>query len=277
MGLEPLYISEDTLRQFNEVLWEYYHDHGRHDLPWRSPEPNGTFDPYKIMVSELMLQQTQVNRVMPKYVEFLDRFPNIRALADVEIGDVLRAWQGLGYNRRAKFLWQSARQIADLSEFPRARTELVQLPGIGVNTAGAILAYTYNEPVVFVETNIRTVYIHHFLSDALKVADQEITEILARTLDREHPREFYWALMDYGTYLKATVGNLNKASKHYAKQSTFSGSRRQIRGLVLRILSDGPQNAQELQTTIPDERLEEVIKDLTDEGLIYHRGGMYAL
>lgn len=270
-------VSEDEVRRFSETVWEYYHDHGRHDLPWRIAESDGTFNPYKIMVSELMLQQTQVNRVIPKYLEFLNRFPNPQTLAKADLGEVIRAWQGLGYNRRAKFLWQSAYQVTSSGMFPREHAELVKLPGIGVNTAGAIEAYVYNKPVVFIETNVRTVYIHHFLSDEINVSDKTIAEIIADTIDREHPREFYWALMDYGTYLKATVGNLNKASKHYTKQSKFSGSRRQIRGLVLRTLSDGAQSIDELRSIISDERLEDVVKDLVGEGLVTDRGGVYAL
>jgi A/G-specific adenine glycosylase len=268
---------EESFARFNEAVWDYYHDHGRHDLPWRSAEANGSFDPYKITVSELMLQQTQVSRVIQKFRDFLNRFPNVETLASAELGDVLRVWQGLGYNRRAKFLWQTAQQVTALGSFPRACAELVRLPGIGANTAGAILVYAYNEPAVFVETNIRTVYIHHFMPDELDVPDKAVIELVAQTVDREHPREFYWALMDYGTHLKATVGNLNSASKHYARQSTFTGSRRQVRGLVLRALSAGPHNAQELQAAITDKRLEGVIEDLVSEGLIRNRGDAYAL
>jgi len=270
-------MGTDEVRQFNETLWEYYHDHGRHDLPWRIPDGDDTFSPYKIMVSEIMLQQTQVSRVISKYAEFLDRFPIVQAVADAELGDVLRVWQGLGYNRRAKFLWQAASQAASTSTFPRTQEELVHLPGIGSNTAGAIRAYAYNEPALFIETNVRTVYIHHFLADEVGVADKIIMELLEQTLDHEYPREFYWALMDYGSYLKATVGNVARASKQYAKQSTFSGSRRQVRGLVLRLLSEGPQTTEELHRVSTDERLDGVVKDLLDEGLINDRGGIYSL
>jgi A/G-specific adenine glycosylase len=277
MDTDNLTVLDDDIRLFSEAVWGYYNDHGRHNLPWRTVESDGTMDPYKIMVSEIMLQQTQVGRVIPKYAAFLGRFPDIKILADAELGEVLRFWQGLGYNRRAKFLWQSAGQIAASRAFPRSQEALVKLPGIGMNTAGAIRAYAYNEPALFIETNVRTVYIHHFLADEADVPDKTITQLLAQSIDREHPREFYWALMDYGTYLKATVGNFNKASKHYAKQSTFSGSRRQVRGLVLRLLSERPHTLQELQTEVSDERLDDVLADLSAEGLIHDRGGMYAL
>jgi A/G-specific adenine glycosylase len=229
------------------------------------------------MVSEIMLQQTQVPRVMPKYDEFLSRFKNTQALAAADLGDVLRAWQGLGYNRRAKFLWQAAQKVAEADSFPDTHAELVKLPGIGPNTAGAILAYAFNQPGVFIETNIRTVYIHHFYGDRINVDDKEILALVEETLDRENPREFYWALMDYGSHLKSTIGNLNKASKQYVKQSTFNGSRRQVRGAVLRALGTRAQPLDELQQTIPDERLENVLADLSAEGLIRVMDGEYSL
>ncbi len=263
---------------FVEALWAFYARHGRGDLPWRLPEPDGAFDPYKIMVSELMLQQTQVLRVIPKYQAFVHQFPTIHALARADLGEVLRAWQGLGYNRRAKYLWQAAGQVARLNRFPDTVAEFVKLPGIGPNTAGAIQAYAYNQPAIFVETNIRTVYLHHFLQDQTEVPDRLITMLLQQTLDREQPREFYWALMDYGSHLKSTVGNLNSASKHYAKQSQFNGSRRQVRGQVLRSLSVGSLSVAELEAAIADARLVGVLADLLREGLVRQTAeGYYAL
>lgn len=270
-------LSNQQRQEFSEVLWDHYARAGRSNLPWRQPDSDGSFDPYKIMVSELMLQQTQVARVVPKYHEFLALFPTTEALAKAELGDVLRAWQGLGYNRRAKFLWQAAEQIMQLDHFPIELTELVKLPGIGANTAGAILAYAFNQPVVFVETNVRTVYIHHFFKDQTDIADKEILQLVGKTLDRENVREFYWALMDYGSYLKSTIGNMNKASKHYTKQSAFEGSRRQVRGQVLRELGVTSKTLEELQMTIQDQRLKAVLAELTDEGLIQQNSGRFSL
>jgi A/G-specific adenine glycosylase len=264
---------------FQETAWQHYHQAGRHDLPWRLAEPDGSFDPYKIMVSELMLQQTQVNRVIAKYDEFLALFPTVAVLAAAPLGDVLRAWSGLGYNRRAKFLHQAAQQIQSEygGVFPQTAPALVALPGIGVNTAGAILAYAFNQPVVFIETNIRTVFIHHFFDDRDGVADAEIFALVSETLDHEQPREWYWALMDYGAFLKQTVGNRNRQSKSYAKQSTFHGSRRQIRGQVLRLLGQRPHTATELAEQIADERLPGVLTDLVAEQLIRLQGRSYTL
>ena len=270
-------LSHDQIEQFHETLWEYYAKNGRSELPWRQPEPTGNFDPYKVLVSELMLQQTQVARVIPKYHVFLARFPTAHDLAASELGDVLRQWQGLGYNRRAKFLWQAAQAIEQLGSFPTSLDELVKLPGVGANTAGAILAYAYNAPVVFIETNIRSVYIHHFFADEINIADTQIRALVEQTLDHEQSREFYWALMDYGSHLKATAGNSSRASKHYAKQSSFAGSRRQVRGQVLRLLGERPMTLPELASHITDGRLIEVLAALQVEQLIRGTSGMYSL
>lgn len=270
-------LSKQQKAEFLEKLWDFYAKSGRTTLPWRLPEADASFDPYKIMVSELMLQQTQVLRVIPKYHAFLERFPTVQTLAQAELGDVLREWQGLGYNRRAKFLWQAAQVVQERGSFPSTLAELVKLPGVGANTAGAILAYAFNQPAVFIETNVRTVYIHHFLADRSDVHDKEIQELVSATLDHEQPREFYWALMDYGSNLKATVGNLNKVSKHYAKQSKFEGSRRQVRGAVLRALGSKTQTVAELHALIPDNRLDGVLHDLVSEGLARENAGVYSL
>jgi A/G-specific adenine glycosylase len=194
----------------------------------------------------------------------------------VKLGAVLRAWQGLGYNRRAKFLWQAATVIAREGSFPNTLESLVALPGVGVNTAGAVLVYAYNLPSVFVETNIRTAYIHHFARDEQNVSDRFIRKCLQATLDRERPREFYWALMDYGAYLKTTVRNLSQ-SRHYTKQSAFTGSKRQIRGAVLRALAGSAQTRAQLQQVVADERLELVLAELCAEGLIRWDGSVYFL
>ncbi len=268
-------LSYSQIAQFHETLWTYYAGHARHNLPWRAAEDDGQFDPYKIMVSELMLQQTQVARVIPKYHAFLTEFPNISVLAQAELSEVLRVWQGLGYNRRAKYLWLAARQIDQLGAFPGSAEELVRLPGIGTNTAGAILAYAFNESVVFIETNVRTVIIHHFFADAEDIPDSAIRDSLSQVLNHETPREFYWALMDYGSHLKTTQGNASRRSKHYAKQSTFVGSKRQIRGAVIRALSSGAHTIEDLG--LSDERLPTVLSELVAEGLIRQKANLYHL
>lgn len=272
-----MHLTDPQVRSFQKLLAEQYRLHGRPDLPWRASETDGSFDPYKIFLSELMLQQTQVPRVVPKYQAFLEQFPDVRALAAAPLGTVLRAWQGLGYNRRAKYLWLAARELAPMAAFPQTAEELVRLPGIGPNTAGAILAYAFNQPVIFIETNVRTVYIHHFFHDQTDVTDKAILALVKQTLDAKNPRVWYWQLMDYGSHLKATVGNLNRAGKGYVKQSKFHGSRRQVRGQIIRELSAAPRSQAELARLVADERLPAVLQALVAEGLVRQKAGVFSL
>lgn len=271
--------KDAAVTQFQQTVWQHFELFGRHDLPWRSPEVNGLFDPYKILVSEVMLQQTQVSRVVPKYLEFLDAFPDSTALANAKLAQVLRVWNGLGYNRRAKFLWQAAQAVQQNhgGQFPTEIAELVKLPGVGKNTAGAIAAYAFNQPVPFVETNIRTVYIFHFFENRQNISDVEILEVITKTIDPHNSRTWHWALMDYGSFLKQSVGNLSKLSKSYAKQSPFNGSTRQIRGQVIRLLSTKPMTKAALAKAVHDERLDAVLDDLLKEALIKKSASTYSL
>jgi len=221
-----------------------------------------------------MLQQTQVPRVLPKFEAFTAQFQTIQALAAAPLGDVLKAWSGLGYNRRAKFLWQAAQMVCAeyAGHLPDTQAALVKLPGIGVNTAGAVLAYAFNKPVVFIETNVRTVYIHHFFEGLEAVQDRDIADVVAVTLP-DNPREWYWAIMDYGTHIKQTIGNLSQNSAHYTRQSAFQGSNRQIRGQVLKLLGTGEKTRHELRQHITDERLETILAGLVAEGMITQTTG----
>ena len=271
-------LADSQIEAFRQVLYRYYDAHGRHDLPWRQAS-DGVFDPYHIVVSELMLQQTQVGRVIPKFERFLQQFPDFTSLAKASLGEVLVQWQGLGYNRRAKFLWQLAGQVVEEHDatLPQDVAKLVQLPGIGKNTAGAICAYAWNKPEVFIETNVRTVYFHHFFADRHDIADHEVASLVARTIDEQQPRLFYWAVMDYGTYLKGVAAPTIHRSKHYTKQSKFEGSRRQVRGQIIRCLTDGPATLAMLLEQVEDERTPEVINDLLREGMVAKQGKSFRL
>ena len=251
--------------EFNEQIW----DKGRElyrDMPWRD-----TTEPYFVLVSELMLQQTQVDRVVPKFDLFMRTFPTIAVLAAAPLGEVLTVWSGLGYNRRAKFLHEAAKKVVAVYNgiIPDTYDELVSLPGIGPNTAGAILAYSFNVPIVFVETNVRTVYFHHFFHDQGLVTDKEIKEMVGETIDQEHPREWYWAMMDYGSYLKKQgAGRLDKSS-HYKKQAPLKGSLREVRGLILKALALHDASDDELKRVIPqDDRYERALEALLKEGMV---------
>lgn len=265
--------DSQQIQDFREAVWDYFRAHER-TMPWRE-DPS----PYHVLVSELMLQQTQVGRVLPKYQQFIKLFPTIQTLASALLGEVLAAWSGLGYNRRAKFLHAAAQKVVNdyAGQLPDTLEDLVALPGVGRNTAGAILAYAYNRPVVFIETNVRTVFFHHFFADRTDVDDRELQPLVQLTCDTEHPRQWYWALMDYGTHLKQTRGNNVSQSKHYARQSKFEGSRRQIRGRILKHLIGEPCPLPVLRQLVPDERTAAVVDDLMREGFIEERDGLVRL
>ena len=266
-----------TTAQFRRIVYAYYKTEGRHTLPWRQ-----THDPYAVMVSELMLQQTQVLRVISKYEAFMKRFPTIESLARAELRSVLVLWQGLGYNRRAKHLHDAARAIVEEcgGVFPHTKEELLALPGVGPYTASAILAFAYNTPTVLIETNVRSVFIHHFFHDKKGVHDRELLPLIEKTLDAKKPREWYAALMDYGSHLKQTVGNVSRKSAHHTKQSKFKGSNREVRGAVLRLLTQkGSVTLQTIlsETTFSRDRCEVQLAALTEEGLIKKVRGRYTL
>jgi A/G-specific adenine glycosylase len=199
----------------------------------------------------------------------MKQFPSLHHLATAPLADVLVAWQGLGYNRRAKYLHQIAQTVEQRFDgrIPDTHESLVGLSGIGTDTAGAILAYAFEQPMVYIETNIRTVFIHHFFPGAASVADSEVLPLVAAAVDREQPRQWYWAVMDYGAWLKSQSNNIRRSS-HYKKQSSFQGSSRQIRGRVLRELSRSSMTIPELSGIIADDRFEHVITALSNEGLI---------
>jgi A/G-specific adenine glycosylase len=255
---------------FQELVWQKGRELYR-DMPWRR-----STDPYYVLVSEVMLQQTQVDRVIPKFNTFIEQFPDVQSLSASTLDGVLRAWSGLGYNRRAKFLHVAAKTI--MSDYngviPSTVSELIRLPGVGQNTAGAILAYSFNQPVVFIETNIRSVYFHHFFKDNHSVTDSQLRELVEATLDHEHPREWYQALMDYGVQLKKQgLGQIGK-SMHYKKQPPLVGSSREVRGQIVRCLAHSDMSLQNLRDElVADDRFDLALDGLIKEGLVGRTNG----
>jgi len=242
-------------------LKNFYTTQRRDHLPWRA-----THDPYKILVSEIMLQQTQVERVIPKYDAFVKAFPTPKALAKAPLSKVLKLWSGLGYNRRAKFLHEAAKVIA------REEWTGHKLPGVGPYTAAAVDAFAHNKPSVFIETNIRTVFVYFCFPGRKKVSDKEILPLVAEALKKSkmQPRDFYAALMDYGSYLKRQGVNLNSRSKHYTKQTKFEGSYRQLRGAIIREILAKPSTFDELitQTGRTSRDVAPILAALTKEGIL---------
>ncbi len=257
----------------------FYRVEGRRHLPWRR-----TFNPYRILVSEIMLQQTQVSRVIPFYIKFIKKFGTVQKLADATLKDVLKSWSGLGYNRRAKFLHEAAKKIIKEygGKFPRAVETIETLPGVGKYTARAIAAFAYNKREVFIETNIRTAFLHYvFLQKPKMVSDAEILPLVEKALKKSkmQPRDFYAALMDYGSYLKSEGVRLNKKSKHYIKQKKFEGSPRQLRGTIIRELLKGPATLSKLTKNTNRSKGEaaRVMERLVHEGLVGLRKDLYSL
>ena len=270
-------LSKKQTREFQKTIYDYYKIFGR-PFSWRQ-----TTNPYHIFVSEVMLQQTQTTRVKQKYEAFIAKFPDFHTLAHASTFDLLGAWQGLGYNRRALWLQKSAQIICKKykNALPQEPEELVNLPGIGPATAASIQAFAFNQATVFVETNVRIVFFHFFFQEQDSVSDKEILELVAQTLDRKNPRTWYYALMDYGVMLKAQGFNPLKKSKHYHKQSKFAGSDREIRGAILKLLLKNNVAPTRVKLTIDEitqalsknlqatqERVNKIITQLVDEKFI---------
>lgn len=260
------------LLKFSDLLREKGHDLYR-DMPWRQDTR-----PYYVLVSELMLQQTQVDRVIPKFHAFIKAFPDEKALAAASLADVIRLWSGLGYNRRAKYLHDVAKKIVSDGKFPDNLIDLQLLPGVGKNTAGAIMTYSFNQSVVFVETNVRSVYLHHFFPTGELVDDKQIIALVERTIDHDNPREFYWALMDYGSWLKRRGAGKLQQSRHYKKQSPLKGSVREVRGQIIHALAKGDMTASSLRKSISaDERFQAALDGLISDGLVSHQSELFHL
>jgi A/G-specific adenine glycosylase len=224
-------VTPETIAFFQKLINQYYRLHGR-SFQWRD-----TYDPYNILVSEIMLQQTQTSRVEKKYPEFISMYPDFESLVQASVSDVIRMWKGLGYNRRALALREIAHTvIADYNgELPDCPDELMKLPGIGRYTAAAVATFAFNSPEVFIDTNIRTVFLYFFFHEKENVHDRTILQLIEMTLDRENPRQWYYALFDYGAMLKIR-NNVNASSVHYRKQNPFKGSNREVRGNIIGLL-----------------------------------------
>lgn len=262
-------LDDSRIQAFQAAVWNYYGHHAR-TMPWRI-----NHSPYSVLISELMLQQTQVARVIVKYEEFTAVFPDVEVLAAASLADVVRLWQGLGYNRRARYLHETAQIIVNehTGTFPDTLDELIRLPGIGKNTAGAILAYAFDKPSFFIETNIRTVLFHHFFEDNTVVDDKELLQLLQASLPDDNYREWYWALMDYGSYLKKTAGGRLDQSRHYKKQAPLKGSIREVRGQIVKTLAAGTMSESALRETLgADDRFTSALEGLLRDGLISRAG-----
>lgn len=263
---ELMTLTQYDIDRFQEQVWNFYHAHGR-SFAWRHER-----NPYRIVVSELMLQQTQTHRVIAKYEQFIDAFCSFETLAQASLQEILGVWQGLGYNRRALYLHKIAQAV--ISEhggiLPHNLKALQALPGIGAATAASICAFAFNMPTVFIETNIRAVFIHTFFSQESSVHDKQIMPLIEQTLAHQRPRDWYYALMDYGVMLKRSTKNPSRKSAHHTRQSKFEGSDRQIRGEVIRLLIEHNTISHDQLYKLDNnqERIAHIVDQMCKDGLV---------
>lgn len=278
-------ISDADLGAFRARVWE----RGRalyRDLPWRD-----TRDPYAVLLSEVMLQQTQVARVRGRWEQWLDVFPTPAALAASPLPPVLELWQGMGYNRRALNLKRCAEELVGRfgGEVPRGHDELVSLPGVGPATAAGVRVFAFSEPDLYLETNVRAVFLHELFEGQDDVSDARIRPLVAASCPRDASvREWYYALLDYGACLKRTFPNPSRRSKQHVRQSRFEGSHRQKRAYLLRRVLEEPATTEELAADLNDaegkagrpelgaDEVTAILAELEAEGFVVARDGRWA-
>lgn len=286
LGVQPVFSmstarnikqKSELFKGVRERILLFARSNGRTHLPWRK-----TKDPYKILVSEIMLQQTQVERVIPFYKNFLKQFPTIRALARAERAHILKVWSGLGYNRRAKFLHEAAQVLLGRhgGKVPRDFAALKALPGIGEYTAKAVRVFAWGEPEVLIETNVRAVIIHHFFPRKKAVSEKDVLSKAVQLAQGQDPRTWHAAMMDYGVYIKAAHGNTARKSAVYTKQKPFKGSLREVRGAIVKVLHRGALSRRALSARLPasmHERFSQALAGLVQEGMVRVVGSRVSL
>lgn len=270
-------VNPEVIELFQKNIYEYYKNHKR-KFPFRE-----NITPYNVLVSEIMLQQTQTGQVSEKFLKFTKRFSGFSSLSTAPLEEILKEWKGLGYNRRAIAL----RKIADTvvkdfnGKLPESIDILKSFPQIGHSTASSIITFAFNKPTAFIETNIRRVYIYFFFSHKSKINDKEILPIVEKTIDISNPREWYYALMDYGVMLKKTHPELNKKSAHYRKQAPFKGSIREFRGKILDLLiKKGKIDLKIIQTkfeSMGEKKILEILNQLKKEGFLEIKNGLVTI
>lgn len=266
----PKKLTAEKIQAFQNKIFKWYAENKR-ALPWRE-----TTDPYCIMVSEFMLQQTQVSRVIPKYRAFIERFPTLESLATAQLAEVLILWSGLGYNRRAVCLHQAAKELVAKGYFPNEPRELERIKGIGKYTARSIVIFAFNKDIATVDTNIRRIFIHEGFATE-NSTEKELFLIANQLLPKGRSRDWHNALMDYGSLV---VNAKNTGITPKSKQSKFQGSDRQYRGRVLRYLVENEKatlNELITQKIVPTRKIEQILENLLKDKLIIQKDGYYTL
>ena len=263
-------FSQEMLASFCVAIWDFYKTNKR-DFAWRN-----TIDSYEIVVSEIMLQQTQTQRVAHMYPLFLEKFQTFGALAGAPKQELLASWVGLGYNRRVLALQGIAQWVVaqHQGKLPSDVALLQACKGLGPATSASIVTFAFNMPTVFIETNVRAVFLHIFFNALDEISDKKLYPLVAATVDQINPREWYYALMDYGVFIKKRYKNPSRKSKHYNVQSKFIGSDRQIRGHIVRVLAQQKQVlvvdvAHELHVAM--DRLQAIIGGMERDGFLVYK------
>lgn len=259
--------QEQALVDFVRHITMFYRQKGR-TFPWRE-----SYDPYQILVSEIMLQQTQTSRVEPKYLAFLERWPTLEALSEASLSELLALWQGLGYPRRALALLEIAKRSAVEGYQLRLDSEYLRtLPQVGEATTAALLAFCCNAKSIYLETNIRRALIYYFCAEQEQVPDRSLKELLGRLVNLVADRRlWYYALMDYGVYLRQLGQNPNQRSRHYVKQLPYQNSNRKLRGQILNLLLEQGELSlpvAEAKIDFSAQRIKQAIASLVEEGFI---------
>lgn len=263
-------ISETRIRKFHEKIFTWWKKNKR-SLPWRE-----TTNPYYIMISEIMLQQTQVNRSIEKYLEFIDKYPTIKDLAEASVSSVLKSWSGLGYNRRALWLHEAANQIVKLKDFPETPEELQKLKGIGPYTSRSILIFAFNYDIATVDTNIRRILIaENFAKEETK--EKELFIIAQKLLPKGKARDWHNALMDFGSLVLTSA---KTGIKPKTTTSRNSKENRRFRGIIVKYLTRNSKALKERMIkncNIPTEKIDDILEGLLADGLIIKIRKYYAL
>ncbi len=270
--------DKTTDARFKKEIMKYYRQNGRHDLPWRHDT-----SPYSIVVSEIMLQQTQVARVIEFYNKWMKMWPSFCDLASAELHEVLKVWKGLGYNIRAIRLHKLSKEIIEKYNgvFPCNFEDINKLSGIGPYTAGAIMNFSYKKATSIIETNIRRVYIHHYFYNKQNIDDKVLCPVIMQTMNQANPQVWFWALMDYGSSLpKILKFNANRQSKHYTKQSKFQDSDRFFRSKILSTVVENKLiSIEEIFSILGNdkERSSKIVNKMIKENILTDLGGKYVL
>ncbi|MHA2252598.1 MAG: Fe-S cluster assembly protein HesB [Candidatus Kariarchaeaceae archaeon] len=261
-------IEQQRISQFHEMLFSWWADNKR-QFPWRD-----TTDPYKIMVSEFMLQQTQAIRVIPKFLLFTEKYPDLQTLSEADKKELLTIWSGLGYNRRAIWLQQAAGELLKFEPFPQDPVVLRKLRGVGSYTSRAIPIFAFNADLVTVDTNIRRILIYEGFAQE-ESSERELYEIAENLLPMGKSRDYHSALMDYGALSKTSkVTKISSINKH----APFKGSTRDFRGKIIKCLTKrkglSRRDLQE-KCSIPGNEIIKILQGLIDDELIQYKSGRY--